>query len=69
MIFGLGRGKLPAGIETIKSLRITQFQRATAHHNGDVMSFPTISADSGTVYGARHWAQLGLKGGALKLTT
>lgn len=42
--------KLPAGIDAIYSLRITQVRRCTAYRESDFIRFLTIAADHDSTY-------------------
>ncbi|MCP9859168.1 MULTISPECIES: hypothetical protein [unclassified Cyanobium] len=43
--------KLPAGIDSVYSLRISQSRRATAHRDGDFIRLLTIAPDHDATYG------------------
>lgn len=45
--------KLPAGIDAIYSLRITQSRRATAYRDGEFMRLLTIAPDHDSTYGRK----------------
>lgn len=45
--------KLPAGIDAIYSLRITQSRRCTAFRDADFIRFLTIAADHDSTYGRK----------------
>lgn len=45
--------KLPAGIDAVYSLRITQSRRATAWRDGDFMRMLTIAPDHDSTYGRK----------------
>lgn len=45
--------KLPAGIEAIYSLRLSQHRRALAYREGDFMRLLTIPSDHDTTYGKK----------------
>ncbi len=45
--------KLPAGIDAVYSLRISQSRRATAHRDGDFIRLLTIAPDHDATYGKK----------------
>jgi hypothetical protein len=45
--------KLPAGVDAIYSLRITQSRRATAYREGDFIRLLTIAPDHDATYGKK----------------
>ena len=45
--------KMPQGIESLYSLRITQSRRATAYRDGDFMRLLTVSPDHDSTYGKK----------------
>lgn len=45
--------KLPAGIDAIYSLRITQARRATAYRDGEFIRLLTIAPDHDNTYGKK----------------
>ncbi len=44
---------LPAGVDAIYSLRITQARRATAYRDGEFIRFLTVAPDHDSTYGRK----------------